>query len=173
MECYNCRRIGHLARECRRPRVEPRICRRCGQLGHIERDCSAVRQANFLNGVEALGRASRDLAAVAPARTRRGRHDVRPNRWAQYAADHYPPAHLAAAPAAPANPAVPAAVPAAPTVSLRISTHAELLVTREFGAGAAPPRAWRALTTVVVVPLLVMVPVAVVVPVTENGPPDG
>lgn len=37
--------------------------------------------------------------AGARARARRGRHDVRPNRWAQYAADHYP-APAAAAPAA-------------------------------------------------------------------------
>lgn len=43
-------------------------------------------------------------------------------------------------------------------------------MTREFGAGAAPPRAWGALTTVVAVAVVVVVPLIVVVPVTENGP---
>ncbi|AJP61711.1 gag protein [Human immunodeficiency virus 1] len=45
IKCFNCRKKGHLARNCRAPRKKG--CWKCGKEGHQMKDCTE-RQANFL-----------------------------------------------------------------------------------------------------------------------------
>lgn len=41
--CFQCNQTGHIARECRAPKVR---CRKCGNKGHPEEDCGVIM---FLN----------------------------------------------------------------------------------------------------------------------------
>lgn len=47
-KCYNCRKMGHIARDCPEPRQGP-TCYKCSGKGHIARNC---RQRNEVNLVE-------------------------------------------------------------------------------------------------------------------------
>ena len=41
VKCANCQAEGHMAKDCRKPRVEmsKRLCYECGKPGHVARDC--------------------------------------------------------------------------------------------------------------------------------------
>nr|AEW27488.1 gag protein [Human immunodeficiency virus 1] len=45
VKCFNCGKVGHIARNCRAPRKKG--CWKCGKEGHQMKDCTE-RQANFL-----------------------------------------------------------------------------------------------------------------------------
>ncbi|XP_036146314.1 uncharacterized protein LOC118646778 [Monomorium pharaonis] len=42
-KCFNCGKVGHIAKACRKPRVE---CERCHCLGHISDQCPKQKDAN-------------------------------------------------------------------------------------------------------------------------------
>nr|WGG94743.1 gag protein [Human immunodeficiency virus 1] len=48
VKCFNCGKVGHIARNCKAPRK--RGCWKCGQEGHQMKDCTE-RQANFLGKI--------------------------------------------------------------------------------------------------------------------------
>nr|QGA79833.1 gag protein [Human immunodeficiency virus 1] len=48
VKCFNCGKVGHIARNCRAPRKKG--CWKCGKEGHQMKDCTE-RQANFLGKV--------------------------------------------------------------------------------------------------------------------------
>ena len=38
-KCYNCNLMGHMARECKKPKREKGACFECGKQGHVVKDC--------------------------------------------------------------------------------------------------------------------------------------
>nr|AID57762.1 gag protein [Human immunodeficiency virus 1] len=48
VKCFNCGKVGHIARNCRAPRKKG--CWKCGREGHQMKDCTE-RQANFLGKI--------------------------------------------------------------------------------------------------------------------------
>nr|AKV60182.1 gag protein [Human immunodeficiency virus 1] len=48
VKCYNCGKVGHIAKNCRAPRKKG--CWKCGSEGHQMKDCTE-RQANFLGKI--------------------------------------------------------------------------------------------------------------------------
>nr|AEK11587.1 gag protein [Human immunodeficiency virus 1] len=48
IKCFNCGKVGHIARNCRAPRKKG--CWKCGKEGHQMKDCTE-RQANFLGKI--------------------------------------------------------------------------------------------------------------------------
>nr|AEA02931.1 gag protein [Human immunodeficiency virus 1] len=48
VKCFNCGKVGHIARNCRAPRKKG--CWKCGSEGHQMKDCTE-RQANFLGKI--------------------------------------------------------------------------------------------------------------------------
>nr|AIG15858.1 gag protein [Human immunodeficiency virus 1] len=48
VKCFNCGKVGHIARNCRAPRKKG--CWKCGKEGHQMKDCTE-RQANFLGKI--------------------------------------------------------------------------------------------------------------------------
>nr|AAL34900.1 gag protein [Human immunodeficiency virus 1] len=48
VKCFNCGKVGHIARNCRAPRKKG--CWKCGKEGHQMKDCTE-RQANFLGRI--------------------------------------------------------------------------------------------------------------------------
>ena len=37
--CYNCKKVGHIAKNCRAPKQEVGPCFRCKKMGHLKKDC--------------------------------------------------------------------------------------------------------------------------------------
>jgi hypothetical protein len=46
MKCHNCSKLGHLAKECRKPPT----CYNCGKAGHLLADCKALKKARKARG---------------------------------------------------------------------------------------------------------------------------
>ncbi|AAT68794.1 gag protein [Simian immunodeficiency virus] len=59
IRCFNCGQIGHLQKDCKRPRKTK--CFKCGQEGHIAKNCGQTPRANFLGNTPWASRRPRNF----------------------------------------------------------------------------------------------------------------
>jgi Zinc knuckle len=61
--CFNCQKVGHLAKDCREEAAKGWRCHRCSEVGHIARDCKAELQKCY--ACDAEGHAANSMACPA------------------------------------------------------------------------------------------------------------
>ncbi|XP_030371078.1 uncharacterized protein LOC115621550 [Scaptodrosophila lebanonensis] len=64
VRCYNCRQMGHISTECKKPKRPIDGCFTCGERGHQHRDCPKRRMKDTVAATAELVKEEDDVAAI-------------------------------------------------------------------------------------------------------------